>query len=166
MRLKIMQNKSLLSDSLRNKLTQLEYKGLKGKEAKITKLFKEEMGEKPPKFEIYTSEEIGVGQASGFDGAAIHFYDEERKINQVYYIFRGTEPKKDFGDVVYDALGIGVGKQNTQIDDAQEMYDVVETNINRQVKGSSLKVERYGDGHSLGGNLISTLALLKKILLT
>lgn len=46
------------------------------------------------------------------------------------------------------------------------MYDVVETNINRQVKGSSLKVERYGDGHSLGGNLISTLALLKKILLT
>ncbi|MED4012812.1 hypothetical protein P4606_19165 [Priestia aryabhattai] len=157
-----MQNKSLLSDSLRNKLTQLEYKGLKGKEAKITKLFKEEMGEKPPKFEIYTSEEIGVGQASGFDGAAIHFYDEERKINQVYYIFRGTEPKKDFGDVVYDALGIGVGKQNTQIDDAQEMYDVVETNINRQVKGSSLKVERYGDGHSLGGNLISTLALLKK----
>ncbi len=162
MRLKIMQNKSLLSDSLRNKLTQLEYKGLKGKEAKITKLFKEEMGEKPPKFEIYTSEEIGVGQASGFDGAAIHFYDKERKINQVYYIFRGTEPKKDFGDVVYDALGIGVGKQNTQIDDAQEMYDVVETNINRQVKGSSLKVERYGDGHSLGGNLISTLALLKK----
>ncbi|WP_461672854.1 DUF6792 domain-containing protein [Priestia megaterium] len=157
-----MQNKSLLSDSLRNKLTQLEYKGLKGKEAKITKLFKEEMGEKPPKFEIYTSEEIGVGQASGFDGAAIHFYDKERKINQVYYIFRGTEPKKDFGDVVYDALGIGVGKQNTQIDDAQEMYDVVETNINRQVKGSSLKVERYGDGHSLGGNLISTLALLKK----
>lgn len=157
-----MQNKSLLSDSLRNKLTQLEYKGLKGKEAKITKLFKEEMGEKPPKFEIYTSEEIGVGQASGFDGAAIHFYDKERKINQVYYIFRGTEPKKDFGDVVYDALGIGVGKQNTQIDDAQEMYDVVETNINRQVKGLSLKVERYGDGHSLGGNLISTLALLKK----
>lgn len=38
------------------------------------------------------------------------------------------------------------------------MYEKVEGNI----KSSGTKVERYGDGHSLGGHLIVTLGLITK----
>ncbi|MED4153928.1 DUF6792 domain-containing protein [Priestia aryabhattai] len=153
-----MSGKPVLNDSIRNKLTQLEYKGLSGKEKEIKQIYKESTGKEPPSFKIYSSDEMNIGKDSGFDGAAIHFYDKKKHINQVYYIFRGTEPSKDFGDVVYDALGIGAGKDQEQIRDATKMYEKVEGYI----KSSSTKIERYGDGHSLGGHLIVTLGLITK----
>jgi hypothetical protein len=148
----------LLDNNLRNKLTQLEYKDLSSRSKEIKKIYKDTTGENPPNFKVYTSKDMGVGNKSGFDGAAIHFYDKEHHINEVYYIFRGTEPNKDFGDVVYDGLGIGSGKKDTQLEDALNMYDKVE----KKIKKSDIEIKRYGDGHSLGGHLIVTLGLLKK----
>ena len=55
-------------------------------------------------------------------------------INEVYYIFRGTEPSKDFGDVVYDALGIGSGERNNQVQDAKVMYEEVEKKLKAQIQ--------------------------------
>ncbi|WP_407728308.1 DUF6792 domain-containing protein [Priestia megaterium] len=153
-----MNDKCILDDSLKNKITQLEYKNLSNKEKEIKEIYKKHTGREIPNFEIYSSSEMGIGKKSGFDGAAIHFYDKQRNINEVYYIFRGTEPSKDFGDVVYDALGVGAGKNNAQINDAVKMYKKVEANL----KGSNVKVKRYGDGHSLGGHLIVTLSLITK----
>ncbi|MCM2974503.1 hypothetical protein M3592_03530 [Priestia aryabhattai] len=153
-----MSEKPLLSNDIRNKITQLEYSGLSGKEKEITRIYKEATGENPPNFKIYSSVEMGIGNKSGFDGAAIHFHDKKHNINEVYYVFRGTEPSKDFGDVVYDALGIGAGKSTQQINDAKKMYQQVETKI----KSSDEKLKRYGDGHSLGGHLIVTLSLITK----
>jgi len=158
MRKIVMSKKPLLDDSLRNRITQLEYKGLSGKEKEIKKIYKESTGKETPEFTIYDSSDMGIGGKSGFDGAAIHFHDEKQKINEVYYVFRGTEPSKDFGDVVYDALGVGAGKQNSQIEDAMAMYEEVEKNFT----DSSVKIKRYGDGHSLGGHLIVTLSLITK----
>ena len=81
---------------------------------------------------IYDSSDMGIGGKSGFDGAAIHFHDEKQKINEVYYVFRGTEPSKDFGDVVYDALGVGAGKQKqVKLEDAMAMYEEVEKNFSQ-----------------------------------
>lgn len=158
MRKLVMSKKPLLDDSLRNRITQLEYKGLSGKEKEIKNIYKESTGKEIPQFTIYDSSDMGIGGKSGFDGAAIHFHDEKQKINEVYYVFRGTEPSKDFGDVVYDALGVGAGKQNSQIEDAMAMYEEVEKNFT----DSSVKIKRYGDGHSLGGHLIVTLSLITK----
>lgn len=158
MRKLVMSKKPLLDDSLRNRITQLEYKGLSGKEKEIKNIYKERTGKEIPEFTIYDSSDMGIGGKSGFDGAAIHFHDEKQKINEVYYVFRGTEPSKDFGDVVYDALGVGAGKQNSQIEDAMAMYEEVEKNFT----DSSVKIKRYGDGHSLGGHLIVTLSLITK----
>ncbi|GAB1796084.1 DUF6792 domain-containing protein [Priestia megaterium] len=158
-----MSEKALLNNKLRNRITQLEYKGLSGREDEIKKIYKEVKGKNPPNFEIYTSKDMGIGKKSGFDGAAIHFYDKEKKVNQVYYFMRGTEPTKDFPDVVYDGLGIGAGSNDNQIEDAQEMYNKVEKHINKkQNKNLNVKIQHYGDGHSLGGNLIVTLGLITK----
>ncbi|PGK31122.1 hypothetical protein CN902_09070 [Priestia megaterium] len=157
-----MEQKEILDNNIRNKIVQLEYSDLTNKEEKIRKIYKEETGKEPPEFKIYTSEEMGIGKTSGLDGAAIHFYDKGQKINQVYYIFRGTEPSKDFGDVIYDALGIGAGKKDNQLRDASIMYDKVEKKIKTQNKNNDIKLVRYGDGHSLGGSLIVSIGLIKK----
>lgn len=157
-----MEQKEISDNSIRNKIVQLEYSDLTNKEEKIRKIYKEETGKEPPEFKIYTSEEMGIGKTSGMDGAAIHFYDKGQKINQVYYIFRGTEPSKDFGDVIYDALGIGAGKKDNQLRDASIMYDKVEKKIKTQNKNNDIKLVRYGDGHSLGGSLIVSIGLIKK----
>ncbi|WP_310883668.1 DUF6792 domain-containing protein [Priestia megaterium] len=141
----------------------MSIRGLSGREDEIKKIYKEVKGKNPPNFEIYTSKDMGIGKKSGFDGAAIHFYDKEKKVNQVYYFMRGTEPTKDFPDVVYDGLGIGAGSNDNQIEDAQEMYNKVEKHINKkQNKNLNVKIQHYGDGHSLGGNLIVTLGLITK----
>ncbi len=158
MRAMKMSKKPVLDNNLRNKITQLEYTGLAGKEKEIKEIYKETTGKEPPNFEIYSSKEMGIGENSGFDGAAVHIYDKKNHINEVYYIFRGTEPSKDFGDVVYDALGIGSGERNNQVQDAKVMYEEVE----KKIKSSNSKIKRYGDGHSLGGHLIVTLGLITK----
>lgn len=98
-----------------------------------------------------------IGNESGFDGAAIHHYNKEKGINDVYYIFRGTEVDLDAPeDVIYDAFGVVAGVSDEQIGDALDFIDEVETNINTN------GIKRYGDGHSLGGHLIVSVALIEK----
>ncbi|ALA53033.1 hypothetical protein CAY60_014930 [Shouchella clausii] len=98
-----------------------------------------------------------IGNESGFDSAAIHHYNEEKDINDVYYIFRGTEVDLDAPeDVVYDAFGVVAGVSDEQIEDALDFIEEVETNINTN------GIKRYGDGHSLGGHLIVSVALIEK----
>ncbi|MDD1512937.1 hypothetical protein PVA20_12125 [Priestia sp. CNPSo 3706] len=79
-----MSKKPVLDNNLRNKITQLEYTGLAGKEKEIKEIYKETTGKEPPNFEIYSSKEMGIGENSGFDGAAVHFYD--KKITLTKYI--------------------------------------------------------------------------------
>lgn len=81
-----MSGKPILNDSIRNKVTQLEYKGLSGKEKEIKRIYKESTGKEPPPFKIYSSDEMNIGKESGFDGAAIHFYDEKSILTK-YIIF-------------------------------------------------------------------------------
>lgn len=98
-----------------------------------------------------------IGNESGFDGAAIYHYNEEKGINDVYYIFRGTELDLDAPeDVVYDAFGVVAGVSDGQIEDALDFIEEVETNINTN------GIKRYGEGHSLGGHLIVSVALIEK----
>ncbi|MBU8595875.1 hypothetical protein KM908_06980, partial [Alkalihalobacillus clausii] len=102
-----------------------------------------------------------IGNESGFDGAAIHHYNEEKGINDVYYIFRGTEVDLDAPeDVVYDAFGVVAGVSDAQIKHAQRFYKTVETDIAQKTNGN--EITRYGDGHSLGGHLIVSVALIEK----
>ncbi|MCR1289272.1 DUF6792 domain-containing protein, partial [Shouchella clausii] len=102
-----------------------------------------------------------IGNESGFDGAAIHHHNEEKGINDVYYIFRGTEVDLDAPeDVIYDAFGVVAGVSDEQIDDARRFYNRVESDIAKKTNGD--EITRYGDGHSLGGHLIVSVALIEK----
>ncbi|UTR16151.1 hypothetical protein MM221_06215 [Salipaludibacillus sp. LMS25] len=90
-----MTNKEVLgSDSVRARIIQMEYKELT--ESEIRRIYIEETGTEPPaNITIYSSDdfpELREGDYySGFDGSAIHFYDEKKGINQVYTITRGSE---------------------------------------------------------------------------
>ncbi|WP_346243717.1 DUF6792 domain-containing protein [Shouchella clausii] len=102
-----------------------------------------------------------IGNESGFDGAAIHHYNEEKGINDVYYIFRGTEVDLEAAeDVVYDMVGVVAGVSDEQIDDARRFYNRVESGIVEKTNNENIR--RYGDGHSLGGHLIVSVALIEK----
>ncbi|MGG3233057.1 hypothetical protein ABEP17_06010 [Priestia flexa] len=57
-----MSGKPILNDSIRNKVTQLEYKGLSGKEKEIKRIYKESTGKEPPPFKIYSSDEMNIGK--------------------------------------------------------------------------------------------------------
>ncbi|PAE98107.1 DUF6792 domain-containing protein, partial [Shouchella clausii] len=102
-----------------------------------------------------------IGNESGFDGAAIHHYNEEKGINDVYYIFRGTEVDLEAAeDVAYDMVGVVAGVSTAQIRHAQRFYKTVESDIAKKTNGD--EITRYGDGHSLGGHLIVSVALIEK----
>ncbi|WEG15159.1 hypothetical protein PQ478_11470 [Alkalihalophilus pseudofirmus] len=102
---------------------------------------------------VYHSKDLNIGIESGFDGSAIHLYNEDQNINEVYYIFRGTAK---FEDIYYNAAGIATASNNDQIEDAGEFFKKVQNKL------STVNQELYGDGHSLGGHLITSLALNTK----
>ncbi|SDB99315.1 DUF6792 domain-containing protein [Shouchella lonarensis] len=161
-----------LSEEVRNELVELQYedkkKGHTFDEASVEAILKKHnvTGVKAKDITIYKSDGKNIdkksGDRSGFDGAAIHIYNAESGRNEVYYITRGTELDKPH-DILYDLYGVAGGVADDQIVDAVKFYEQVEGKIENKVSSEDAgDMKRYGDGHSLGGHLIATLALLTK----
>ncbi|MDV2686103.1 DUF6792 domain-containing protein [Alkalihalophilus lindianensis] len=147
-------SKPIIDNQTRNYLTELQYTdGFTVDDVKS--IIKEQMDFdlNEVNLKIYHSNEMGIGNESGFDGSAIHLYNKEENINEVYYIFRGTAK---FEDIYYNATGIATASNNEQIIDAEEFFDTVQVQVPKG--GQNL----YGDGHSLGGHLVTSLALKTK----
>ncbi|WP_420768686.1 DUF6792 domain-containing protein [Parageobacillus thermoglucosidasius] len=147
------------TDLLRARVMSLEYKHLTAEE--IRRIYIEETGSNPPaQIHVYHSEDfrnVNVND-SGFDGTIIHFYDEEKGINQMYTIARGSEKReKDTWkplDWAYNALGIFVGQSRSQYRDALEFDRKVTQIITEELKrkGQTIELKKIGLGHSQGGN--------------
>ncbi|MBS2970658.1 hypothetical protein J9317_18090 [Metabacillus sp. KIGAM252] len=170
-------NKELLStETLRARITKLEYDipknpseaQIKEFQEKVRQIYIEETGEAPPsEISIYHSgsKKYQNAEDSGFDGTVIHFYDPEKKINQSYTITRGSEMGEDAGagkplDWLYNVFGIYTGRDRAQFDHANRFAENVNKEITSKTGNSSIPpLERYGLGHSLGGNLIQMLQL-------
>lgn len=144
-------NKPYFDNRTRNYLTKLQYTDDFTVDD-VKSIVKEQMNNNLSDVEInvYHSKDLNIGSESGFDGSAIHLYNEDQNINEVYYIFRGTAK---FEDIYYNAAGIATASNNVQIIDAENFYKIV------QHKLPKTKQHLYGDGHSLGGHLITSLAL-------
>ncbi|MBA2875709.1 DUF6792 domain-containing protein [Thermaerobacillus caldiproteolyticus] len=156
------------TDLLRARVMNLEYKHLTVEE--IKRIYIEETGSNPPtQIHVYHSEDfksVNVND-SGFDGTIIHFYDEEKGINQMYTIARGSEiQEKDTWkplDWAYNALGIFVGQSKNQYDDAFRFEEIVAQKITEELKqkGATIELKKIGLGHSQGGNHSEMIQLTK-----
>jgi hypothetical protein len=156
------------TDLLRARVMNLEYKHLTAEE--IRRIYIEETGSNPPaQIHVYHSEDFRNVNAndSGFDGTIIHFYDEEKGINQMYTIARGSEmQEKDTWkplDWAYNAFGIFVGQSKIQYNDALRFDDIMMKKITEELKrnGQTIKLEKIGLGHSQGGNHAEMIQLTK-----
>jgi len=167
-----MSNEELLnSDILRARIMDLEYENLSEKEIKseIKRIYFEETGKMlTADVNIYRSDDIlkehrKTNIDSGFDGTIIHFQSEELKINQAITITRGSElgEKNTWKpiDWTYNLIGIFVGGTDNQYQDARRFDDKVKNIIQNQ-RNTLPTLEKYGFGHSLGGNNISILQLI------
>ena len=169
-----MSNEEVLNtDILRARIMNVEYQNLAIDEIKreIKRIYIEETGKEPPAhITIYRSDDFKDFSHidSGFDGTAIHFYDEEKGINQLYTITRGSEAsEKDTWkplDWTYNVFGIFVGQNRSQYDAALRFDQIVTQKINEKVGRSDnkIKLKKIGLGHSLGGNLNETIQLTEK----
>jgi len=167
-----MSNEELLNtDILRARVMDLEYENLTNKEveSEIRRIYYEETGTGlTTTVTIYRSDDVLKDHRkenidSGFDGTIIHFQSEEQKINQSITITRGSElGEKDTWkpiDWTYNLMGIFVGGTDNQYQDAKRFDDEVNSII--QSKNNGLpNLDRYGYGHSLGGNNITLLQLI------
>lgn len=152
---------ALLDNEIRNEIVSLQYEdgNTLNKNSILEILDKNKVNNiNPSDINVYKSNEEQIGLDTGFDGAAIHIHNEATGLNEVYYIFRGTETSQK-EDLIYNAMGIVGGTATDQIRDAGSFYDQVEANI---AETTSSEINRYGDGHSLGGHLIISTALLEK----
>lgn len=147
-----MNNEPLFTEELRNLLTEMQYSSLTLQE--ILPVINDALSLSLTASEVtlYDSDQMGIGTTSGFDAIAIHVQQKEENLDQVYYIVRGTE---DAPDVYYDAAGIAANATKSQLFDAERFFNKVDTSI-RQAGGTP---ENFGDGHSLGGHIITNLAL-------
>ncbi|MED4905420.1 DUF6792 domain-containing protein [Parageobacillus thermoglucosidasius] len=169
-----MSNEEVLNtDILRARIMNVEYQNLTISEIKreIRRIYIEETGKEPPaNITIYRSDDFkNLNDIdSGFDGTVIHFYDEEKGINQSYTITRGSEaPEKDTWkplDWTYNVFGIFVGQNRSQYDAALRFNQIVTQKINEKIGRSDnkIKLKKIGLGHSLGGNLNETIQLTEK----
>ncbi|WHY78026.1 flagellar protein FlgN [Neobacillus sp. WH10] len=176
-------NEILNTDILRARIAELEY----GKTEMISadlirRIYIEETGKDiPAEITVYYSKDLSktndLGKDSGFDGAIIHFYNAEQGLNQSYTITRGSENREDGGkglphDWIYNSFGIFAGKVQDQYLDARYFDEAISKKINekvdadinkRKMKGevvNKVELEKFGIGHSLGGNLIQMLQLM------
>ncbi|MEB3751131.1 hypothetical protein EP10_001972 [Geobacillus icigianus] len=154
-----MGNEEILNTNiLRARIMNLEYQNLNIQE--IKRIYIEETGKEPPaKITIYCSDDFKNLKDidSGFDGTAIHFYDEQKGINQLYIITRGSEMReKDTWrplDWAYNIFGIFAGAGKSQYREAARFEKLVTKAIEKKVGYSRIKLKKMGLGHSLGGNL-------------
>ncbi|KZZ84987.1 DUF6792 domain-containing protein [Bacillus sp. SJS] len=170
-------NSELLStEMLRARIAKMEYsipknpteEDIANFQEKIRQIYIEETGNPPPvNIDIYHSgtKKYQSITDSGFDGTVIHFYDPEKGINQSYTLTRGSEMGEDAGegkplDWLYNVFGIYTGKNKEQFDDAKKFAEEVNSEITAKTSKEGLtKLDNYGIGHSLGGNLIQMLQL-------
>ncbi|MED4968991.1 DUF6792 domain-containing protein [Parageobacillus toebii] len=154
------------TDLLRARVMSLEYKHLTAEE--IKRIYIEETGNNPPaQIHVYHSENFKNVNVKdfGFDGTIIHFYDEEKGINQMYTIARGSEKQeKDTWkplDWAYNALGIFVGQSRSQYREALEFDRKVTQIITEELKrnGQTIELKKIGLGHSQGGNHVEMIQL-------
>lgn len=172
----VVSNEEVLNtDILRARIMNVEYQNLTIGEIKreIKRIYIEETGKEPPAhIAIYRSDDFKDFRHidSGFDGTAIHFYDEEKGINQAYIITRGSEAsEKDTWkplDWFYNTFGIFVGQDKSQYRDAMHFDEIVTKKIDEDLEKNKcdkkVKLKKIGLGHSLGGNLIATIQLTTK----
>ncbi|WP_228485556.1 DUF6792 domain-containing protein [Thermaerobacillus caldiproteolyticus] len=144
----------------------MEYKHLTVEE--IKRIYIEETGsESPAQIRVYHSDDFkNLNDIdSGFDGTVVHLYDEEKGINQMYTITRGSEMRENDTwkplDWAYNALGIFVGQSRNQYKDALEFDRKVTQIITEELKrnGQTIELKKIGLGHSLGGNHVETIQL-------
>ncbi|MBA4537732.1 hypothetical protein H1Z61_11480 [Bacillus aquiflavi] len=187
-----MKQEGVLSELVRARLTSAEYDGLT-KET-VEKFYIEEYGQLPPPFEIIHSDKLQIGEESGFNGTAIHFFDDKQAINEVYVINRGTEGDlskfaelgekwfktlKNYKqnpenlkeivfsgneDIYTDAYEVLLGDDQSQIEDNQDFKDKVIQKVNE--KNLLTKPVFFLDAHSLGGNQGQTLMVTSGDLFT
>ncbi|TSB48527.1 DUF6792 domain-containing protein [Alkalicoccobacillus porphyridii] len=161
---------SQLDTDIRNELTALQYEnaesGIVFDQESVYEILEHHgvKGISKEDIQIYKSDgtqiKQSIGEHSGFDGAAVHIHNEDASMNDVYFIYRGTEFSTDnLEDVVYDAFGVVGGSSTEQVDDALTFYREVKKEI-QEVTDNELTI--YGDGHSLGGHLIVSTALIEK----
>ncbi|WMM34150.1 DUF6792 domain-containing protein, partial [Shouchella clausii] len=87
-----------LEDNTRNALTALQYESGKPLDIDSLKQVLDSYNITTIDYNditIYKSSGENIDSPIGNDGAAIHHYNEEKDINDVYYIFRGTEVDLD-----------------------------------------------------------------------
>ncbi|GIO23941.1 DUF6792 domain-containing protein [Oceanobacillus sp. J11TS1] len=157
----------LLKDCLiQDRLMEEEYGKLTEEEFK--QIYIEETGQKPPEtINIYYSEDyVNESEANGFNGTIIHFYDKNREINEAYTIARGsegmelTEGNWRLDDWAYNTMGILTGQDAKQYEALISFDKQVTDEILTNTKQDDQELVKFGLGHSLGGNLITTVELL------
>lgn len=153
-----MSENSFLNNDARNELMSLEDQKAVTEDTVLEVLKKQFPGEEIPEIKVYNQNDFNIGQKSGLNVSAVHIYDEKTKVNEVYYLFRGTEPE-NFDDVWTDAAGIGAGSNSDQIKDSIKFNQAVE----KQVKSySKTDISKFADGYSLGGNNAVSTAIIDK----
>ena len=177
----------LLSDAIRARITSIEYDGI-GKE-EIEKLYIQEYGEIPPYFDIIDSNDLNIGEKSGFHGTAIHFHDKD--VNEVYFINRGTEADLDKltdgvlekftsyknepeklkeimfegnEDVYTDIYTVLLGEDQAQTSDNTNFTNKVVNKVNKM--DSEVELKYFLDGHSLGGSEAQNIMVITDDLFT
>ncbi|WP_203289219.1 DUF6792 domain-containing protein [Metabacillus sp. cB07] len=183
-----MKNETVFNkDIIRARLAEREYGGERKiplTEQDVRQIYIEETGKQPPEnITIYHSNQYLDTKSidNGFDGTIIHVFDIEKGINQSYTITRGSENNEgnDNGDRpldwIYNTLGIFSGIDQSQFRSAEQFDRKVDIEIKKRVElkykrlenrgkvDSIEKVElrKLGIGHSLGGNLIQMLAIIR-----
>lgn len=178
-----MEKEGLLSDTMRARLTDIEYDGIS--KENIEQVYIQEYGILPPNFDIIDSNDMNIGGDSGFHGTAIHFHDKD--VNEVYFINRGTEadldkltdgvfekfksyknePEKlkeimfDGNEDIYtDIYTVLLGDDQFSTEDNVDFTNSVIKKVKN--KDSNIKIKYFLDGHSLGGSEAQNIMVLSE----
>lgn len=145
------------TQEMRLRLIDLEYKDLSKEELKkeIERIYVEEYGkELSADIDVFSSSEANSleGDASGYDGTAIHFQSKENNIDEVYVISQGTQGSKDWK---YNMKAMLAGQDISQ---ANATWKFVNEAKRTFESGDSTSV--IGLSHSLAHNNNTTAHLL------
>jgi len=165
-----MKNEEIInSDILRARIMELEYENLDEIEfvKELKRIYFEETGKEiSSNVTIYRSDDLLKRESnkdSGFDGTVIHFHSEKNEINQAITITRGSEMSEKNNwrplDWLYNLNGIFLGSNSDQLRDAEIFEEIATKKINSDSDHNLPNLDKYGFGHSLGGNNITLLQL-------
>ncbi|HLS08452.1 DUF6792 domain-containing protein [Lentibacillus sp.] len=167
-----MKENIITSNEMRLRLIQLEYTNELSKHKLSNDEFEKELKEFKEEFtlnfkriyleenrqpldtdiDIVTSQELNIGNESGYDGTAIHFQSEENNIDEVYVISQGTQ---DANDWKYNIKAMLAGQDASQAE-ATRLF----TQGAKKHFGVSDSTTVTGLAHSLAHNNNTTANLL------